>query len=723
MAIRNCGSCGSWRCFLMVLSVTFLFLINTCDTIQKYHICVTEKSNNKKYTKYCPLLEKSGSKAACVTGNSRLDCLRKVLQGRADFGVFQAEDIVVASSYKNPDVLITNEIRMFDTPFEFEVYPVVRKSSNITRISQLQGKKFCHPGYGYEPQWTKVISEYFEARVVTPICDTDVTAAENIFKSSSQFFKATCKAGPWVPDHKLGTKLMQTYSNLCKLCDNPMDCSMNDKYWGPVGALYCLTDGAGDVAWARLLDIEYHFGINGGEPVHAPAEEYSFLCADDRLVPLNNPENCAWLSRPWAAVIARREAAESVQKILSSLKTAERLTWQWALEELLEIHAQTIVPVDSMMVPDDYLQKAPGFLSANSLTHCEPTGKIRICTKNSSELNKCDLLKRAAKSYGIEPQLECIATQMESCMKAVQADAADVVTTQPDDLYVGYREFGLRPLLYEYTKNFKSIHRFAAVVQMNSTIKHINDLKGKRACFSVYNGAGWNSIFSVLRNKTFVCPTCSSTTALGEFFSASCVPGINKSQNFPSNLKALCENNLYSGESGAFRCLAGGKGEVAFIELNTIKENTDGANSEPWAVDLKSNHFRALCLDDQSEECYLSWATPGQVLIRGNTTDLKKTEISIALMELGNMFGKYRKTPTAEFQMFAPFDNENNVLFQDVTYRFEEFASLQEVHDNKAMVYNYERMIEDLSQCSSAQTVRISSITLLPLVFLYFISV
>jgi hypothetical protein len=39
------------------------------------------------------------------------------------------------------------------------------------------------------------------------------------------------------------------------------------------------------------------------------------------------------------------------------LKNASHLTWQWALEELLEIHAQTIVPLDSMMVPDDYLQK------------------------------------------------------------------------------------------------------------------------------------------------------------------------------------------------------------------------------------------------------------------------------------------------------------------------------------------------------------------------------
>jgi hypothetical protein len=42
---------------------------------------------------------------------------------------------------------------------------------------------------------------------------------------------------------------------------------------------------------------------------------------------------------------------------------------------------------------------------------------------------------------------------------------------------------------------------------------------------------------------------------------------------------------------------------------------SDGASSEAWTVGLKSNNFRALCLDDQTEECYLSWATPGQVRI------------------------------------------------------------------------------------------------------------
>jgi hypothetical protein len=44
--------------------------------------------------------------------------------------------------------------------------------------------------------------------------------------------------------------------------------------------------------------------------------------------------------------------------------------------------------------------------------------------------------------------------------------------------------------LYEYTKNLRSVHTVAAVVHINSPIKHVEDLKGKKACFSVYNGVG-----------------------------------------------------------------------------------------------------------------------------------------------------------------------------------------------------------------------------------------
>lgn len=42
--------------------------------------------------------------------------------------------------------------------------------------------------------------------------------------------------------------------------------------------------------------------------------------------------------------------------------------------------------------------------------------------------------------------------------------------------------------------------------------------------------------------------------------------------------------DLYSGESGAFRCLAAGKGEVAFIELKTVKENTGNSKGNLYLL-------------------------------------------------------------------------------------------------------------------------------------------
>jgi len=66
----------------------------------------------------------------------RLHCLRKILQGQADFGVFEAEDIIVASSYKNADVLITNEIRRFNSKCTFKFLGINGKEKrNKSRIT------------------------------------------------------------------------------------------------------------------------------------------------------------------------------------------------------------------------------------------------------------------------------------------------------------------------------------------------------------------------------------------------------------------------------------------------------------------------------------------------------------------------------------------------------------------------------------------------------------
>lgn len=51
------------------------------------------------------------------------------------------------------------------------------------------------------------------------------------------------------------------YRNLCSLCDNSASCYVDDKYYGRDGAILCLTDNVGDIAWVRLDDVLQYFKV------------------------------------------------------------------------------------------------------------------------------------------------------------------------------------------------------------------------------------------------------------------------------------------------------------------------------------------------------------------------------------------------------------------------------------------------------------------------------
>lgn len=52
------------------------------------------------------------------------------------------------------------------------------------------------------------------------------------------------------------------YKSLCGICDIPSVCSQSDKYWGRQGALLCLSDCQGEVAWSMLKDAKLHFIVS-----------------------------------------------------------------------------------------------------------------------------------------------------------------------------------------------------------------------------------------------------------------------------------------------------------------------------------------------------------------------------------------------------------------------------------------------------------------------------
>lgn len=77
-------------------------------------VCFVEsRGSYKKANKFCPILE-AKSNIECVIGLDRLDCLRRISKGTAHFGAFSPEDLVTAQ-WANVDVLITSELRFFDS--------------------------------------------------------------------------------------------------------------------------------------------------------------------------------------------------------------------------------------------------------------------------------------------------------------------------------------------------------------------------------------------------------------------------------------------------------------------------------------------------------------------------------------------------------------------------------------------------------------------------------
>lgn len=54
------------------------------------------------------------------------------------------------------------------------------------------------------------------------------------------------------------------YSNLCALCEDPVKCNYPDKYSGYEGAIRCLVENGGDVAFTKVIYVRRFFGVSFG---------------------------------------------------------------------------------------------------------------------------------------------------------------------------------------------------------------------------------------------------------------------------------------------------------------------------------------------------------------------------------------------------------------------------------------------------------------------------
>lgn len=226
------------------------------------------------------------------------------------------------------------------------------------------------------------------------------------------------------------------------------------------------------VAYAKLDDVRSFFGLTGLQR-EADPDDYNFLCPDSHLQPLTEKNPCTWISKPWPVVAAKRSHAQQIQEMFRNLNSS--IGWQQSLLMLLESNSVHIATLDSPITIDDYLDKSSGYQSAHSFPACYPPRQIVYCTTTLIDFAKCTWLQEVSMVYGIEPNLQCIRGEnLYRCLDDVAKNVADVVLVDQDSRLSSERNFGLMPILYEFSTEFEMNYLTVAVVKSSSDIKNLS---------------------------------------------------------------------------------------------------------------------------------------------------------------------------------------------------------------------------------------------------------
>uniref|UniRef100_A0A8D8RA50 Transferrin n=1 Tax=Cacopsylla melanoneura TaxID=428564 RepID=A0A8D8RA50_9HEMI len=718
----------------MLIPLLILFLFIGYSHQSTYKICATEKVAS---THTCQLLQKGNSQVECVRVVDSVDCALKLSSGDVDFGVFNAEEALVASKFINQDVSVIGQVKhrsKLSEPFAFQSVAVVRQ--NFTgEFDELRGKKYCHPGFNTNQYWTDRVLKEFERRVVPHACTSWVPQVRVEMFSLAEFFGNSCRPGPWASEQTFDEKLKKDFASMCQLCDNPHPtvCSYNSHDSGThKEALDCLTQKDADVTYVALNYVQEYFGLN---TIHKSSEElpsiptaaafhtdYKFLCPNKTVQPLDISEPCAWVRQPWNVVVARKsnDIASTLRDLLPQWLPdiqfrRDTISWQSVLYRIIQRQdiQYTFVPaarpLNSLV---EYIGRGREIPTSPEIDPCRRP--ISWCTISPLEQQKCLWLQYAVLTHGIAPNLRCIqAPSKADCLRMIHEDQVDIVGIDSDLGYLARQPiYNASALLYQDSSSSGNYKTIAVVKDGQSLVKNFKSLQGKKACFSQYQSLAWISFLNVTKSLKLLPRRCGYAKAAGSFLSGACLPGLKTfNQTEPENLCYACKadecygqgipGNSYTGDYGALLCLSSGAGDVAFINYKNLLDSEGSLSLHKDFV----NTFRVMCRNgslsqspgfDVDDACLLSAGVGGEIVTKKSRWNRDATQL---LLKIDDCFGAFLNNDEGVLHVYEKFQNTGNLLFQSTTV-----SLLLPEDENYDSVNSYKALLK-LETCSQAAAI------------------